>query len=582
MKRQSPDTSSDTEEFISKRRTPSPTTSSEDISDVGSNRSQSPSIELQTQNIIELATNHRGNPGKLTQSLLSNSYELEAIEKAFLFLEHSNSTPRHVPIAIRDTIEKIQATNRQQLIKNQAGLIIEQIESFNGDSPDLIEELLDYSDYKGKHYKPDAFKYVLDHHSFPTEIDKAIRKAYIDSKIGYIKERELDPAGAKPDGITSGGQVRKSRESMDYNVKKHKTIWLQKLEDSALGVSENICEYIGTNLINNIMENTSPKLRLHKDEHGNITLLSKYLENFETLREKNPKTARELIKRSENFAKFFAANILIGDYDIHPGNVGIITADRHYIARIDNGCALSYNIERNFRGKTKRTLSILQTVEGFKQTMLSLPIYSPEMFEGIEFATDLQQAINDINLDEMKQIIELSIFNLKDAYGQDFLEDHNIAKDFQKRMGIDPPITEEAIANTIIGNMVKLKGELNELAIAQTRHFFPSHPRQALEECMKLKKENSGFIDYEILLDNLQNTYPKFDPQQPRYLQAHGNTDLEIARIEAIASKLAKSPINVTELALESSKEPSQEAKRQRTTPLSPIVHNQRSLIHRR
>jgi hypothetical protein len=545
MKRKAPDTSSDTEKFISKRRSSSPATSSEASTEVHSNRSQSPSIEIQTQNIIELAAEHRGNPGKLTQTLLNDSYELEAIEKAFLFLEQSQSFPQHKSLAIRNAIENIQEANRELLIKNQAALIIEQIESFEGDPGDLIEALLDYSDYKGKHYKPDAFKFVLDHYSFPSETDDAIKKAYIDSKIGYVKEREFDPAGAKPDGITSGGQVRKTQNYNDHNVKKHKNIWLQKTGVMTQGLIEDVCEYIGTNLINHMMDKTSPKLRLHRDEYGDITLLSKYLEDFETLRDKDPRTARELIRRSENFANFFAANILIGDYDIHPGNVGIITQDRHYIARIDNGCALSYNMERNFGGRIKKTLPGLQSVEGFKQTMLSLPIYSQEMFEGIEFTTDLQQAINDINPEDMRQIVDLSIHNLKDAYGEHFLNDYKIAKDLKERMGISPPITEEAITNTIIGNMVQLKKELNEFAINEMRHFFPTHPKRALEECVRLKKENSGFIDYEILLDNLQAAFPKFDPQQQRHLRTCNNSDLEIAKIEAIANKLSKSSNHV-------------------------------------
>lgn len=538
MKIKSPDILSNTEELTSS------ITSSEASSENHSNRSQISSIEIQTQNIIELAMSHRGNPGKLTKLLLDKSYELEAIEQAFLFLEQSQSVPRYKSLAIRNAIEEIQEANRESLIKYQADLIIEQIDGFEGDPGDLIEDLLDYSNYKGKRYKPDSFKYVLDNYKFSPQIHEIVLKAYIDSKIGYVKERELDLAGDKPDGITSGGQVRKYRESNDYNVKKHKTIWLQKSGDSELGPGENICEYIGTNLINHMMDKTSPKLRLHRDEYGGITLLSKYIEDFETLRDKDPRIARELIRRSENFAKFFAANVLIGDYDIHPGNVGIITKDRQYIGRIDNGCALSYNIERSFSGRIKRTLTNLQSVEGFKQTMLSLSIYSSEMFEGIEFATDLQQAISDINPEEMRQIVDLSIFNLKNAYGQDFLDNYYVAKDLGKRMGISPPITEEAITNTIIGNMLELKKELNEFAIAEMRHFFPSYPKKALEECVKLKKENSGFIDYKILLDNIKAAFPKFDPQQHRYLRTCNNTDLEIAKIEAIVSKLSKSSSN--------------------------------------
>lgn len=582
MKRQSPDTSSDTE-LSSKRRTPSPATSSEASSISSFNSSGDlTNIDLQTEDIIAIASNHNGNPGKLTTLLLDSNYQLESIEKAFLFLETLKLIPEHNLKAILNAIQEIQEKNREQLIQAQADLIRKQIKFFRGKPSELYSQLLDSTDPRGKPYKADAFKLVLDNNSFPPATQESLTNAYLDRKIGYIKQRTLDPAGQKPDGQTIGGQVRKSRKPNDTNVKKHKNIWLQKTGALNPGLVEDVCEYIGTNLINHMLDENSPKLRLHQDSDGEITLLSKYIDNFETFRNEPTDKVRKLIHNSENFAIFFAANALIYDYDIHPGNVGIRISDRYYLARIDNGCALSYHIDRNFRQRSKVTTTTPGSAEDFKQTMLSLDIYSPEMFEGIEFATKLSQSINNINLREMREIIDISIYNLKKAYGEDFLNDPSIAQNLKKRLGIDPNtnLDKELLTNIIISNMTRIKEELNELALAQMSRFFPSHPKQALDECIKLKKENSGFIDYSQLLNNLQNRFPKFNPQQPRYLQSHGDTDLETAKIEAITNRLSRSPENIEELALESSNKLPQETKRKESVTTIPNTPNKKPQIH--
>ena len=134
--------------------------------------------------------------------------------------------------------------------------------------------------------------------------------------------------------------------------------------------------------------------------------MSKYIDNFEVLNDYDSSKRAKVIRKSENFANFFAANALLQDYDIHGGNVGIVTSNgKHYLARIDNGRALSYNVERKFAGGGIKPLAHPQTIDGFQGTMLSLGYYSSDMFKGAEFAINLYETANKLNLTEMRDVI---------------------------------------------------------------------------------------------------------------------------------------------------------------------------------
>ena len=105
-------------------------------------------------------------------------------------------------------------------------------------------------------------------------------------------------------------------------------------------------------------------------------------------------------------------------------------------------------------------------------------------------------------------------------------------------MGFSPstPLTQELLTDTIIGNMERLNNELKTLAIAEISHFFPSHPEQALRESIRIKQENNGNLDYNLLLTSVINKHPKFNLDEKRYFQPRGNVALSQAKDQVQAS----------------------------------------------
>ena len=218
------------------------------------------------------------------------------------------------------------------------------------------------------------------------------------------------------------------------------------------------------------MPDTSPKVRLHQDpKTGKVTVLSKFMDNFNPI--KDNKDYTNFQKNPKGFGKFFAVNLLLGDYDPSAENTGITSTDGP-LTRIDFGQALSYNFhaDDDFAGIQNTP----QTAEGFKAGMMkiiksredSTKIYPEEMFQGIDFAREINDAANDIDPEKMRLAIKLSLANLKKAYGDDFLKDEDLKKAFVNRLGIDrnTELTEELIENTIVSNVTKLQSQLKKMA----------------------------------------------------------------------------------------------------------------------
>lgn len=492
--------------------------------------------------IVNLVANHTGNPRKLTENLLSNQYSLENIEEVFLVLSKDVNIAPHIIKAIENALLELQKEAREKIIKKHAELIEREVNAFTGThEDDLVEVLITSQDQKGKFYKPEAFKLLLDENNFSNQFAAhAVKQAYLYSKIGHLKNRDLKYVGDKIGGITSGAQVKKLRIEDDVNIKKHSNVWLQKTGASIAGIGEDVCEYIGTNIMNELMGSNSPKVRLHENENRNITILSKFIENFDILEGKRTLESRSLIQSSENFAEFFVANALLGDYDIHAGNVGIKTDNnKHYIARIDNGRALSYYAHVGVIENRIYFNKIIQDANEFKQIMLDRQIYSEEMFQGIDFATNVNISLEKVDFDSINSIIEISILNLEDAYGSNFLDNLQISSQLKRRLGInkDQQLTDDLLKSSIIDNMRIMHDSLYDLAALEMSKFFPSHPEAALEKCSAMRFNNSAPIDYVQLLENLQNEIPNFDPRNENHFRTNNDPYLEDAKNEFILRK---------------------------------------------
>ncbi len=439
------------------------------------------------------------------------------------------------------SVEFKQQEVRKELISLQSDDILNTLNMYknmmHNANPGRLTETLTAS-----HYKPEAYEAILDNikQHFPLHYYKAVENAYLDEKVGYVKHRPITYQGEKPDGITDGALVKKiSKNNRDSNILKHKNTWLKKNGGEDGGYKgEEICEYIGTNLSNLIMGENSPKLRLYRASNGSVSLMSKFIPNFTTLRNIPSRERNERIKKSNGFANFFIANVLIGDYDFHSGNVGI-REDKDgnsYIARIDNGRALSYYIKRDFLLNTKSTVTAPRTATDIRNTMLGVSgMYSSNLFQGIDFAADLYQSSSNIDIPRMRKVIRLCLDNLREAYGNDFLNNEDIKKQLTQRLGISEktPLQEEQIEDVIIENIERLQYELQEMAIIEMAIIFPSHPMDTIGAYIAAKGEDNQ-VNYDKFFEILKERVIEFDITNPAHFNEQKVNSENLEFIDAI------------------------------------------------
>ncbi len=406
--------------------------------------------------------------------------------------------------------KRSQELAREALLLKQAEHMLTIIEKY-ADTPIVLEQEL-----KQEKIKPDAMEMVINYIkenniNIPKDSLKIVEDIYLTHTIIPPKARPVIKIGKKPGGLAAGRLVTKvAKNSDDLDQSKESKLqntWMEKSgSNDGGGKGEEVCEYIGTNLVNQVMGKNSPKFRLYKDADGNVKLMSKFIPKFQTIydREDNHLPPIDTTK-AQGFASFFAANILAGDYDVHGGNVGFTTDENgnHHWARIDNGRALSYNTERDFTrgGYGYTNLATPQTVEGFKQTMLSVnstsTTYYPEsLFEGINFACELNTEADKVDINKYSTVIKLSMDNLKIAYGDDFLNIPEINKELKERMGFAASdiLTEKVIEDKVIENITKLKAELKEMAKLEFGKALMNIPNAI---------DKNGIIDYKKVLTSL-------------------------------------------------------------------------------
>lgn len=404
---------------------------------------------------------------------------------------------------------------RDQKVQEQAKKLFEIVEE-NKDNPFKLNEFFREN---SKKYKSDAMEIVLNKMRegkdlFPSKSRKIVANAWHSRRIGGVKEnRALDAHGEKTSGVTPGGTFKKQkRPDKPENLLSQDKIILRKKGAKSGGFEgEEVCEYLGTNLSTPIMGgDLSPKFRIHTyetDGKKEVAVASTFIKDFTVLADNPDKS------KAKGFGRVFARQAMIGNYDYHKENTGITTlkdGSKHFTS-IDDGRALSYNIEVDWNGGYFEDLGKPQTALEFQEGMKEM---YPEEFEGKEFVHELNQAVDSMDEDVFRHIIKESFINIKKAYGENFLENENIKKEFQSRMGIQGELTEDIIENKIIENMNSRRDQLIDIvqisAMKIVEQAVVSDDNKAIEDVKKdldpkMLKRLESFED--SLRDNKVNEF---------------------------------------------------------------------------
>lgn len=277
------------------------------------------------------------------------------------------------------------------------------------------------------------------------------------------------------------------------------------------GKGEDISEILGTNLSHLYLdsEKESPKIRILV-ENDQTSVVSKGLKGYKDYYEYKSELERDrrFGRKVEEpyisgFGKCFATSYLVADPDMNATNIGFLTEGKDKtFARIDFGKALSYQS--------------IGTSNQFEDRLLNLTprSYTEEMFQGIDFAGEIELISSKFDQSNTEEVIGFAMKNLREAYGNDFLNNPEIEAPLKRRMGFTPEeeLTEESIKKRICHNMQNSCVELSNMAEQKMQEVFPSHPREALDAYKEAMV--NGKIDYGKFVSRLEKRGVNFrDPE---------------------------------------------------------------------
>lgn len=362
------------------------------------------------------------------------------------------------------------------------------------------DEYLTFFDQK---IKADILKIILDNINgrAPENITKLVlgencglglknivEDAFLKAKLGEVKYRGFIKVENKNVGVTQGAFVVKAKDNIADPSLKYKYKWIKKTSsNSTKNIGEEICEYVGTNIMNYLLEDNSPKIRLLKDPKNNVSLGVKFLDNFKTYESCSRAEILDIEVKIENrelkgLARFYLANMILGDYDNNPGNFGFITNDKGEIsiARIDHGKIFSYksikkesdeammqkafNSELNFEDLIRERYSHDYNLENIEKKIFRDHFFkNNNMFAGSEFNKELDEVMKEINVDFISKIIDRSIKNIKEAYGADIFLDAKVQETLSERLMIDQSaINEETFKTALLDNIDIIGGKIQQ------------------------------------------------------------------------------------------------------------------------
>lgn len=364
------------------------------------------------------------------------------------------------------------AKPRDDIVKTQAEIMLALIEQ-NKNKLNLKAIILEHVFPEGRSLKPDAIKLAIDHlkeEQYSPSIIKIADEIFIEQRIGKVKHKELEEVVKKEVGESLGKIVKKPLKSshimqksgrlqddLDVNDKPIKKTFDTSAEDAF--------EYISSQAANLIMPDKSPKVRLHKDKHGKVTLLSKFLDDFKpagTVSDdgKDITLDKEYITNIKNpreLGRFFAANMLLGERDQNPGNID------PKLRRIDFG-------QSAFFAKTGgETFTASEYKEYIEFNFLKM--FPDVDFLGPEFAQGILDVTQSYDINQYRQTIRLSLKNLAETHGENFFNTSEFKEVARSRLGIPPStkLTPKLLEDAFMFHQNNTKYSLEERAHSQLR-----------------------------------------------------------------------------------------------------------------
>jgi hypothetical protein len=358
-------------------------------------------------------------------------------------------------------------TQKELLIRDQANLIREFLLVTR--SPEEINAFLGREKYKSE-----AIGAVLQEVT-PSPLKDVLELAYLKRKIGGVKNRPLTVISTKNEGSTLGQFVRKTPSADGVQRLKHKVTWLKKNQDEGQkNIGEEVCEYIGNNLMNHLLGDNSPKVRLHKDpESGKVSIMSRFIPNFSTFSKLGSRDVDAAFMNAEGKTKFFFSNAVLCDYDTNLGNIGTRVDDEgvSHLVRIDNGKALSYNTARHRPDTVDTALDGHReepVVNIVRDRVFRNQCFKKGGFEGPEFAQELYAICENTDLNTLRNIIRLSLDNIEEAYGPGVLESEAVRHELGLRMNFPAGnVSRQTLEDAIIANVSELRDGLKTLAVSE-------------------------------------------------------------------------------------------------------------------
>lgn len=250
------------------------------------------------------------------------------------------------------------------------------------------------------------------------QLNSLMRDRITDSKDDY-SEVEL-----KTNGITAGYIAKtKGDDKKTYLFKAMKKVRVlhndnltpKEVRKLNKDRSASIVELLAAPCFNKMLPSRSPKISTTTDpkKPDEISIKIQFFNNFQTLTQATESTKsteidpnHSILQNLDGFTKVIAACIVIGDFDFHGENIGIINDNnnKNKVVKIDHGYSFScrYESEENLRLRLYKAFNLC----GYR----NIPFPVTQFKESLEMV--LKNLDADNNSDELKKLIDNNMFSL--------------------------------------------------------------------------------------------------------------------------------------------------------------------------
>lgn len=226
-------------------------------------------------------------------------------------------------------------------------------------------------------------------------------------------ENEFAYAEAKPGGASAGyvGQVMSGpNQGRVFMVKDAQNIMAMRGLGGEIIPTGLAQEYISGAFFKRFLYDRAPEIALIQGrDKKTVVLRSKFLDSFQTVREFNAKGGDA--QKVEGLAKVFAVSALLGDVDLHAGNVGVVEREGVlYAVKIDHGGGLSRILGNELSTRANLALMLYgdKGSVGFRD-------YKNYKVNIIEFRSALDQIAQTTD-DEIDQLVGNRVHKLQQGF----------------------------------------------------------------------------------------------------------------------------------------------------------------------